>query len=112
MSDTFLRFGLWIVIGVLAFYIVGDSVGQENLILGELIKPAFVVKIGQFGIALIGLGIVTKVIEKLKPPPRARCQTCGRTIPKGDIYCGTHMRDVLEQEDLKRRTLNQRRPDV
>ena len=112
MSDMFLRWGLWILIGVLVFFIIGDAMGEEGSSLTEMVSPAFVFKVGKFGGVLIALGIALKVFEKVKPPPKSRCQTCGRSIAKGDIFCGTHMRDMLEEEDTRRRTMNVKRPDV
>ena len=111
MSDTLLRWELWILAAVLAFFILGDALEDSHL--KEMVPlPSFVMKIAKFGGALIALGIVVKIFEKIRPPKKSRCRTCGRPVSKGAVYCATHLRQVVDEEDMRHRTLNVRRPDL
>ena len=110
MSDTLLRWGLWILAAVLAFFILGDAMEESHL--KELLTPDFVMTIAKFGGALIAVGVVIKIFEKIRPPKKSRCRTCGRPVSKGSVYCATHLREVVDEEDLRHRTLNVRRPDL
>ena len=110
MSDTVLRLGLWILVAVLAFFILGDSMHDSPL--QEMVSPEFVMTIGKFGGGLIALGIVLKLWEKARPAKKGHCRTCGRPVRKGEFYCSVHLREVVDEEDFRHRTLNVRRPDL
>ncbi|HUO83838.1 MAG TPA: hypothetical protein VM534_01880 [Thermoanaerobaculia bacterium] len=111
MADTLLRFGLWIVIAVIAIFIFREASPDSQF--GQLIEHDMLINIGKFGLLLIGTGILAMVFRKAGGKPRkGRCLTCGKKIGKGSLYCPQHVRRIVEEEDWKNRTLNTRRPDV
>jgi predicted nucleic acid-binding Zn ribbon protein len=110
MADTLLRLGLWIIILVLVVFI-----GRESLeigILQDAVEHSLLLLVGKIGLAIVALGGVLKVFGSVAPKKKSRCRICKRPIPPGDIYCRQHLREVLEDEDIRHRTLNVRRPDV
>lgn len=111
MADTFLRLGLWVIILVLLAFIGRESL--EIPFLQQAVEHELLLTIFKFGLALVGLGVVGKFFGKfVRFGRKGHCKICKREIPAGDIYCRQHLRDVLEAEDIRHRTMNVRRPDV
>jgi len=110
MADLFLRFGLWIIILVLVVFIGRESL--EIQILQDAVEHSLLLLVGKVGIGLVGLGILLRMFGKVTPKKKSRCKVCKQPVRPGDIYCRQHLRDVLEAEDLRHRTMNVRRPDV
>ena len=101
MYATVLRLGLWILILVLALYVLAATFPDEPF--AELV-PAPMLQQGLIlaavliaaGIVLRILGIGAKVVG-----PRNRCRVCKTGIPPGAIYCREHLRTILYEEDEK-----------
>ena len=103
MSHTFLRFGLWIILLVLALYVVRETFGANAG--GEFITDDILKKSAAFGVILLSAGIVSWVLEKVFSKVKLRhCALCSQSVAKGEIYCRTHLRQLLERED----TINRR----
>ena len=101
MSSTILRLGLWILVLVLALYVIAESyAGQPfaDMIPMPMLQQALVLSV-----VLIVLGIVTRLFEKpgRKAFAKNRCRVCQTTVPHGAIYCREHLRGVLEREDRR-----------
>ncbi len=98
MSSTLLRLGLWILVVVLALYVIHETFEDSPLseyIPMNLLQHALVIG----GLLLIG-GIVVRVFEKgAKKVVKNRCAVCRTPIPAGAIYCRAHLRSVLHDED-------------
>jgi hypothetical protein len=105
MSSTLLRLGIWIVILVLALYVIHETyVGSP---VADMIPFDMLGKGLGVAVLLIIVGGVVRLFEKgKKTTSKSRCRVCRTPIPQGAIYCRTHLRSVLELED--RRTHNTR----
>jgi predicted nucleic acid-binding Zn ribbon protein len=98
MSSTLLRAGLWIVILVLAAWVMHESL--EETASAEFFAPAMLQKALVLGGLLVGAGIVLRMFEKTTKVVRQnRCAVCRKAIPSGAIYCRAHLRSVLHEED-------------
>jgi predicted nucleic acid-binding Zn ribbon protein len=98
MSSTLLRAGLWIVIIVMAAWVLHES--YEGLPASEFFAPAMLQKALLVGILIIVSGLVVRMFEKTaKVVARNRCRVCRTPIAAGAIYCRAHLRNVLHDED-------------
>jgi predicted nucleic acid-binding Zn ribbon protein len=98
MSSTVLRLGLWIIILVLAAYVVHESLEDQPI--AEMIPIAMLGKALTLGGILVIAGIVLRMFEKgAKAVAKNRCAVCRAPIPHGAIYCREHLRTVLSRED-------------
>lgn len=100
MATTLLRLGLWIIILVLALYVIDESYAEQPI--AQLIEGGML----QQALALAGLlvvaGIVLRILGKgAKAVIKNRCQVCRTPIPAGAIYCREHLRSILSDEDEK-----------
>lgn len=99
MSSTLLRLGLWIILAVVALYVLHETYA------GTPIEPYFSTPMLQKALIVGGLmvvaGVVTRLLEKgaSKVVGKTRCAICKTEIPKGAIYCRQHLRNVLARED-------------
>ncbi|HUJ14400.1 MAG TPA: hypothetical protein VL284_11480 [Thermoanaerobaculia bacterium] len=98
MSSTLLRLGLWIVLAVVALYVLHETYAGTQLeayFSTPMLQKALVV-----GVFLVGAGLVMRVLEKgAKKISKNRCTVCKTPIPPGAIYCRAHLRNVLARED-------------
>jgi len=98
MSSTVLRLGLWIVIIVLAAYVLHESFEEQPL--ADLIPMEMLGKALALGGILVIAGIVLRMFEKgSKVVSKNRCAMCRTPVPHGAIYCREHLRSVLSRED-------------
>ena len=98
MSSTLLRLGLWIIIIVLALYVVHET--YENSPIADIVSMDLMQKALMVGGAAVVLGIVLRVFEKgTKAVVKNRCAVCRTPIPSGAIYCRAHLRNILHEED-------------
>jgi uncharacterized membrane protein len=98
MSSTLLRLGLWIVILVLALYVVHESLEEQPV--AEMIPVAMLGKAMVVGVALVVAGIIVRLFEKAAARvSKNRCAVCRTPIAPGAIYCRQHLRTVLSRED-------------
>ncbi|HVT44203.1 MAG TPA: hypothetical protein VMT00_07425 [Thermoanaerobaculia bacterium] len=97
MSGTLLRFGLWIILAVLAMYVLSET--YENSPLREFVTPVLMQRAGGLGLALVGIGAVVSLFERAaRKLNRSFCKTCGRAIPPRTLYCRQHIRSIIEDE--------------
>jgi hypothetical protein len=98
MSSTLLRLGLWIVIIVLALYVVHET--YENSPISDIVSMELMQKALMVGGAAIALGFVLRLFEKgTRAVVKNRCAVCRTVIPPGAIYCRAHLRNILHEED-------------
>ena len=101
MSSTLLRLGLWIVLIVVALYVLGETyegLPAEEFFAAEMLQKALVV-----GILLVAGGFVMRLLEKgARVVKKNRCVVCKTPIPSGAIYCRAHLRSVLNAEEDRR----------
>ena len=98
MSSTLLRLGLWIIIIVLALYVVHET--YENSPIADIVSMDLMQKALMVGAAAFVLGIVFRIFEKgTKAVVKNRCSVCRTPIPPGAIYCRAHLRTILHEED-------------
>lgn len=108
MSSTLLRLGLWIILAVVALYVLHETYAETHLAAyfsTPLLQKALVI-----GILLVVAGIVMRLLEKgASRVTRNRCAICKTPIPSGAIYCRAHLRNVLAREDERTHMTRTRR---
>jgi predicted nucleic acid-binding Zn ribbon protein len=98
MSSTLLRLGLWIIVIVVALYVVHETF--EDSPIAEMVSMDLMTKALMVGGAAIALGFVLRLFEKgTKAVIKHRCAVCRTPIPQGAIYCRAHLRNILHEED-------------
>lgn len=109
MSSTLLRLGLWIVLLVVALYVLGET--YEGLPAEEFFAPAMLQKALVVGVLLVVSGFVLRLLEKgAKVVTKNRCVVCRTPIPSGAIYCRAHLRSVLHREEDRGHLRRESRP--
>jgi hypothetical protein len=100
MSTTLLRLGLWIMILVLALYVIDESYPDQPI--AEMIPTAMLQQALLLGALLLVAGMVMRILGKgAKVVTKNRCEVCRKVIPPGAIYCREHLRSILHDEDEK-----------
>jgi hypothetical protein len=98
MSSTLLRLGLWIILIVVALYVLHETYAETPL--SEYFSTAMLQRALVLGFLLVAGGIATRVLEKgAKAVAKNRCAICKTPIPPGAIYCRAHLRSVLHREE-------------
>jgi hypothetical protein len=98
MSSTLLRLGLWIILIVVALYVLHET--YEGMPAAEYFATPMLQKALVLGGLLVAAGFVTRILEKgAKAVVKNRCVVCKTPIPKGAIYCREHLRNVLHREE-------------
>lgn len=100
MSSTILRLGLWIILLVVAMYVMQQTFEDAPFV--DFFAPAMLQKALALGGLLVVAGIVLRLLEKgAKVVVKNRCVVCKTPIEHGAIYCREHLRRVLSREDDK-----------
>jgi predicted nucleic acid-binding Zn ribbon protein len=100
MSSTVLRLGLWIILLVVAMYVLQQTFEEAPFV--DFFAPAMLQKALVLGGLLVVAGIVLRILERgAKAVTKNRCVVCKTPIDAGAIYCRQHLRRVLSQEDEK-----------
>lgn len=111
MSLTLQRLGLWLLVLVLALYVVHEAYAEQTW--AEMIPMPMLQKVLVLSLLLLVAGLVMRVVEKgKKKVTKNRCQTCGTVIAPGAIYCREHLRNVLELEDRRTHATKIRLPNT
>ena len=98
MSSTLLRLGVWIIVAVVAAYVLHETFAEAPL--GEYFSTPLLQKGLFLGALLLVGGVITRLFEKgSKVVIKNRCVICKTPIPSGAIYCRAHLRNVLARED-------------
>ena len=98
MSSTVLRIGLWIIVIVLAGYVLHES--YEDSALAEQIPMELLQKALVVGGVVLAAGILLRFFEKsAKVVMKNRCRVCRTPIVSGALYCRNHLRTILDEED-------------
>lgn len=108
MSSTLLRLGLWILVIVLALYVIQQSFEESTV--SEYVPMNMLRNAIFVSIALIIAGVAARVFETgAKKVVKNRCAVCRTPIPHGAIYCRAHLRSMLHSEDEKTHATKVRR---
>jgi hypothetical protein len=100
MWTTLLRLGLWILVLVLALYVLDASYPDQPF--AELIEPQMLQQAMILAAALIVAGLIARLAGKgAKAVIKNRCKVCRTPIAPGAMYCRAHLRDLLSDEDEK-----------
>ena len=100
MANTLLRLGLWILILVLALYVLESTYTGEPWT--EMIPAAMLVQAMVLAALLIVAGLVLRVLGVgARVVSKNRCRVCRTPVPPGAIYCRAHLRNILHEEDDK-----------
>ncbi|HEX3582010.1 MAG TPA: hypothetical protein VH087_09635 [Thermoanaerobaculia bacterium] len=98
MSSTLLRLGLWIIVIVLALYVIHET--YENSPIADIVSVDLMQKALMVGGAAVLAGIVLRMFEKgTRAVVKNRCRVCRTPIPSGAIYCRAHLRTILHEEE-------------
>jgi len=100
MANTLLRLGLWILILVLALYVLESTYSEQQWT--EMIPTPMLVQAMVLAVILIVAGIIFRVLGVgARVVSKNRCRVCRTPIPPGAIYCRAHLRTILHEEDDK-----------
>ena len=105
MAQTLYRLGLWTIVLVLGAYVVRETFRDSRP--GEIITMRLLQRGGVVGLLLIAGSGVARILERtaVKGLKKSRCAICRLPIPPGEIYCRTHLREILDREsELSRRS--------
>ena len=98
MSSTLLRLGLWIVLLVVALYVLQQTFEEAPFV--DFFAPAMLQKALALGGILIAAGVVMRLLERgAKIVVKNCCVVCKKPIDHGAIYCREHLRGILSRED-------------
>ena len=98
MSSTLLRIGLWILLVVVALYVLRETLETGPWV--EYVSAGLLQKTLMLGFLAIAGGGVARVLEKgHKVVTKNRCVVCRTPIASGAIYCRAHLRGVLHREE-------------
>ena len=98
MSSTVLRLGLWIILLVVAMYVLQQTFEDAPFV--DFFAPAMLEKALVLGGILVAAGIVLRLLERgAKAVTKNRCVVCKAPIEHGAIYCRRHLRRILSRED-------------
>ncbi|MBV9495524.1 MAG: hypothetical protein JOZ54_14845 [Acidobacteria bacterium] len=98
MSSTLLRLGLWILVIVLALYVIHESFEDSpvaELVPLEMLQNALYLG----GVVLIAGGVLRLFEKGTRKVVKNRCSVCRTPIPHGALYCRQHLRRILHKED-------------
>lgn len=109
MSGTIIRTGLWSFVLILVAYVLKENAPHTPI--AQIIEDGLLLILFQVSIGLVVLGVLVRFLEKMNFGRSNRCQVCNVKIPAGSIYCRIHLNEVLEEEELRKRTMSQRLPD-
>ncbi len=100
MSATLLRLGLWILVLVLASYVIHESLSDQPI--GQMITINMLQNVLLLSVALILGGLIMRMVEKGSGAlSKNRCRVCQIVVPPGALYCRPHLRGMLEREDRR-----------
>ena len=100
MSSTVLRLGLWIILLVVAMYVLQQT--YEDAPFVDFFAPAMLQKTLALGVLLVVAGVVLRLLERgAKVVIKNRCIVCKTPVDHGAIYCRQHLRRVLSREEDK-----------
>jgi hypothetical protein len=109
MSSTLLRLGLWVILLVVALYVLQQT--YEDAPFVDFFAPAMLQKALALGGLLVVAGMVMRLLEKgaAKVIVKNRCVVCRKPVEQGAIYCREHLRAVLSREDERTHNTRVRR---
>jgi hypothetical protein len=109
MSSTLLRLGLWIILAVVALYVLHETYAETHL--AEYFSTPMLQKALVVGGFLVAAGVVMRLIERgaRRVVPKNRCVICKVPVPEGAIYCRAHLRRVLQREEDRTHMTHTRR---
>ena len=100
MSRSLIRLGLWALLLVVAVALLREIFDSPlHSLSSQTMQKAF---IGAG--AVVALGVVLLVLENLFGTPKGRCVVCRVRVPPGEIYCKSHLREILDEEDKREHT--------
>jgi predicted nucleic acid-binding Zn ribbon protein len=101
MSAILTRFGLYTILIVLAVFVLRENV--PDIPYSELLVDSLLVQIGLAGLVLVVTGIVIGPFERHRSRhSQKKCIVCRGPVLVGKMYCRTHLREILEDEDSRR----------
>jgi hypothetical protein len=109
MSSTLFRVGLWVILAVVALYVLHETYAETHL--AEYFSTPMLQKALVVGGLLVLAGLIMRVVERgaKMVVHKNRCSICRVPVPEGAIYCREHLRRVLEREDERTHMTQTRR---
>ena len=100
MSTTLLRLGLWILVLVMALYVIDASYADQPI--ADMIQTSLLQQATVLAVLLLIAGVVVRILGKgAQVVTKNRCRVCRTPIASGAIYCREHLRSILSEEDAK-----------
>ena len=95
MALTLFRAGIWILLAVLAMWVLRDAALRD---FAHILNDTLLNRVGLFGFAVLGLGFLALLYEKATTGPRkTRCKVCGRPVFGTEFYCREHLREIVDR---------------
>lgn len=95
MALTLFRSGVYILMVVLAIWVLRDSVLSDY---SHILQDRLLNQAGLFGLAVIALGVVALIYEKVSAGPKKhRCKVCRKPVIAGEYYCREHLREIVDR---------------
>jgi hypothetical protein len=96
MALVLFRTGIWVLLAVLALWVLRDGGVLEDY--AHLLSDELVTRLGIAGVAVLGLGFIVLIYEKLTVGPKKnKCKVCGRPVIAGEFFCREHLRDIVDR---------------
>lgn len=107
MSRTLFHTGLWIVVAVLAAFVLRLSFPES---LGDVLHDRLLTQAGVLGLLLLAVSIPLRLAEKAAgPTSKKKCKICGRPVIAGKFYCREHLRELMAEEEERERSALRKR---
>ena len=95
MALTLFRLGIWILVAVMAAWVLRDAVLAD---FAEHLSNHVLNQAGLVGVGTLLLGVVAVIWEKLSAGPKKhRCKVCGKPVIAGEYYCREHLREIVDR---------------
>ncbi len=95
MALTLFRSGIYILLIVLALWVLRDAVLKD---FADILNDTLLNRAGFVGLLVIGVGFIALIYEKVTAgPKKTKCQVCGRPVIAGEFYCREHLRDIVDR---------------
>lgn len=102
MSAILTRFGLYTLLLALAVFVLREE--MSGFPYGEILTNQLLGQIALAGLALAVLGLVTGIFEsrRARSIKKKKCVICRGPVLVGEMYCRTHLRQVIADEEDRR----------
>lgn len=97
MGNLFRNTG-FIILGLVVAAHLGKAIYPDQTFWDIALTPNNIYLAYAGAAVLLGLWFLTLIVNPMgKAVKSNRCARCGKKIPKGDIYCADHLKQVVQE---------------